>query len=896
MRKAMTLIVFTILTVAGVALFMPSSVAEENPAHVPPKDIALLKAESFWRCRLIWETDLVRTESGKLVHVGGYKEVRTKVPGAKKYRRNRVLHVIDKPRRMPELPPDDWIQPDFDDSSWGQHRGPFMSLRLGMMLLCMRGRFAVTDPARVGDLKFSLKLIGGARVFLNGQELVRTHLPGGMIKLDTPAEDYPREAYLNPDGRHLTAADKCPDRFAMRVREISNFTVPASRLRKGVNVLAVELHRAPAMELMYTAPNPQMRAGRLRGKAWWPRLELQDIKLIAPPNAAAIPNAGHAGRPEGFRVWNCSMLRRIRGFSYGEPNEPLRPIRIHGAGNGVFSGKVVIGSSEPILGLKTIVTELAGPGTIPVSAIEIRYALPDGYVYPGFAQRFDGLEIFPPAKVPFCKWTRDKPGQGVVQPVWVSVRVPRDARGGLYKGTLTISAEGQARINVPVELRVADWTLPDPKDFQTHVGLIQSPDSVAIQYSVPMWSERHFELMGTSFKLLGEIGVKVLYITMIRRTHFGNEHAMVRWFRKNGGYDPDLSIAEKYIDLAVKHMGKIPVVGLYCWGSAGTQGQGEYRRLKKRDRQIKFTLLDRETGQLEKAVGPEWGTPECRAFWKPAITGIHRILEKRGMGDSLMLGIAGDRLPTRTAMSDLESGLINVKWVLHAHYLNRTIQDRPVGYCALRWTSGKVTDPDVSRGYGWRESFREAHIPLQHGLGCWGNPAWQRTFIEAWLTASGRSRRSSKGIKGFGRRGADFWPVLKNKRGRLATLINRFVEARWSALSMNMDTGHVLAPGRDGAIATGRYEAIRESLQDSHARIFIEEALLDPVRKAKLGDALARRCRELLDYRIRAYLLLCQSGRRLPRGKSRIWFTSSGWEAHSGEIFELAAEVADRLE
>jgi len=30
-----------------------------------------------------------------------------------------------------------------------------------------------------------------------------------------------------------------------------------------------------------------------------------------------------------------------------------------------------------------------------------------------------------------------------------------------------------------------------------------------------------------------------------------------------------------------------------------------------------FTVLDPKTGKLEEAVGPVWGKPEVREFWKP---------------------------------------------------------------------------------------------------------------------------------------------------------------------------------------------------------------------------------------------------------------------------------------
>ena len=74
--------------------------------------------------------------------------------------------------------------------------------------------------------------------------------------------------------------------------------------------------------------------------------------------------------------------------------------------------------------------------------------------------------------------------------VWVTVSVPPSAKAGNYKGKLAITAEGASPVVVPVELHVANWQLPDPKEFSSHVGLTQSPESVALRYKVAMWSPK----------------------------------------------------------------------------------------------------------------------------------------------------------------------------------------------------------------------------------------------------------------------------------------------------------------------------------------------------------------------------------------------------------------------
>ncbi len=863
------------------------------PAPKAPADTVALEPGSFWRTRLVWETDQVRRESGKLVHVLGGKTIKTRDKKTGKTHVVAEINPTDRVVRLPELPPADWMQPEFDDSGWGLFRGPFDLMPVGAKLLFARGRFEVTNPGGVRDLKLSLAFEGGAIVFLNGKELTRSGLPGGRTDMDTPALDYPPESYVDAKGNLFGYDTKDTDRLALRSRRIEGFKVPASALRKGVNVLAVEVHRAPAREVMYITPRTQkgglaFHPGTLSQNGYWARMGLTDVRLAAPPGAPIVPNAGHAGAPRGFRVWNWPALSRDLDFGdYSDPCEPLRPIRIYGAANGVFCGQVVVSSDAPVRGLSAKATELRGPGGAVIASdrIELRFARPgiSGGNSTPKRTRFDALDTRPPEDTPAAKNGHGKSAGPATVPVWLCVRVPEKAAGGRYGGTLTVSAAGRADVKVPVELEVAAWRLPAPQDFGTFMGFVQSPESVAEHYQVSMWSEKHYALLAQSFRLLGEIGNKVVYINFIRRTHFGNPHGMVRWSRgADGSLKPDFSVAEKYLDAAVGGMGKVPVVCCYCWNAKGSQGQLEFQKEALKDREILISLL-KPGGELEEAVGPKWGTPACRAFWKPALEGMQALLTKRGMGGAMMLGVSGDRQPTEAALDDLSAAAPKAKWVVHAHNRQESLRGRPVGYLAAIWGIGaKISEPeDGHRGHGWRDPFLTAYIRGVPGE------------LEAWLSAPGIKDRE-RGVKGFAWSGADFWPVLKH-RGRGRTLIGRYPEAQWSALDMRWRPTYIIAPGTSGPVPTVRFEVLRAEVQQCQARIFIEKALLDPRLRARLGADLAARCQKLLDDRIRVYFRRHQKGPRLPRGRERIWFGSSGWERSSGDIYRLAAEVAARL-
>ena len=92
-------------------------------------------------------------------------------------------------------------------------------------------------------------------------------------------------------------------------------------------------------------------------------------------------------------------------------------------------------------------------------------------------------------------------------------------------------------------------------------------------------------------------------------------------------------------------------------------------------------------------------------------------------------------------------------------------------------------------------------------------------------------------------------------------------------------------------LATERLEMLREGLQETEARIFIERALIDPAKRATLGAELAERCQAMLDERVRDRL-------RAIGGKDSsdwLWFISSGWRRRSEQLYAAAAEVARAL-
>ncbi|GAH84827.1 unnamed protein product, partial [marine sediment metagenome] len=171
------------------------------------------------------------------------------------------------------------------------------------------------------------------------------------------------------------------------------------------------------------------------------------------------------------------------------------------------------------------------------------------------------------------------------------------------------------------------------------------------------------------------------------------------------------------------------------------------------------------------------------------------------------------------------------------------------------------------------------------------------------------------GQRGLGRLGADYWRVLKNKRGqRVGRVYERYPESHWRNLSI---PEALLAPGRNGPVATSRLEALREGVQESEARIVIERALTDDALRARLGQDLVRRCEKYLHTRhMMMWLSLsnlqlyywkpgmeykkhkkyyAKDWRGHPNVSGHNWFLSSDWQDRTAQLYSLAGQVARKL-
>jgi len=312
------------------------------------------------------------------------------------------------------------------------------------------------------------------------------------------------------------------------------------------------------------------------------------------------------------------------------------------------------------------------------------------------------------------------------------------------------------------------------------------------------------------------------------------------------------------------------------------------------------SLLDPATGKVQKLALPQYRDPASVKLWEGLFDEIRRRLDKRGLLKASMIGISTDNLPAKEVVALFKKICPGMPWVSHSHPYRVRVYDVPAGFASGVWRGGRFANgASFSRMYGWQREELAVHHP--RSLRDLFPPTTWRFAGEMNIT--GRQR-------GFARLGRDFFTVFKDRRGRArGTLSSRFPKTSWRNLDINTC---LLAPGARGAIATGRFEMLREGLQACEARILIEQALADDARRARLGAALAKRCQTILDERLLAMLRAVSTLRgrgvwtqhayastgwwQAPGIVGSQWFVGSDWQGRCEALYAAAAEVEKKLQ
>lgn len=167
--------------------------------------------------------------------------------------------------------------------------------------------------------------------------------------------------------------------------------------------------------------------------------------------------------------------------------------------------------------------------------------------------------------------------------VWAEVKVPHEAKAGTYdvsvKAFLSRYGEDERLVfEENLSLTVAEYILPDAKDWKIYVNLWQHLSSVARHHDVSLWSDQHFEILEKYVNAIAALGQKSVMLCAGEipwggqgcasdMEHFANlfEYSIIGITKKaDGSFSYDYSKMQRYIDLCAKAgiCGDIEIFGL----------------------------------------------------------------------------------------------------------------------------------------------------------------------------------------------------------------------------------------------------------------------------------------------------------------------------------------------
>ena len=818
--------------------------------------------------------DRVRRDTEKLMLQAGVD------PAKADWREHVVQPIFESYRPVPAPAlPDDWTNPGFDDRAWVLARGPFQwtkpaaittpqlgqfeesSMDMALQQAFYRGRFIVADPANAGELLLSISYLGGVRAWINGQEVARGHLPVGPLAADTPGEDYPLAAY-KPDGETL------------RQRKLGPVRIPAKLLVRGTNVLSIETRASQFHPVVLTNPRQVNWGGPTRP---WPHGRL--IVFALSSSAAHVPSA--LVRPASTVVWAADVHQRVQSSDFLPTGELPGSIRLIGARNGTCAGQAVIGTDKELAGLRVTAGEFkqaAGAAVLPATTLSISHlaaypldewtmsrlgderglgaTFPDAKTLSGFADVnatrvsiFDRLGGDAPKTIP----------ANTSRPVWISLRIPADAVPGSYRGEIAVSADAMPAVSIPVELEIVNWTLPNPRDFQTFVGCEQNPYGVARHYGVALWSDAHFKLLDASFQQLGRVGNKWLNVPVILNTEFGNKaDLLIPWIRKAGGrWGFDYTLLDRYLDLAAKHCGPPRAVQFVIM-------QGMKSQLNP-PAAAQVMVIDEATGKTQAMDVPS----SQRQAWQAFATSLYEHMKSRGSERSMYWGAPLEQEADLELKNLLAACTPEVHWTAGPHEMmfNGTYAKNDKFYQLITtiryWPGGW---PGFRSDQGWKSKTTHLLNPRVGGtvfaLHTTSLPFAYRVLPQ---------RAVSLGRNGFTRVGADEWDAVH---------YDGMPVPKWLT---GMPVLFTLWPGPAGAQPSTRFECLLEGIQETEARIFLEQALDGD----KLDPAIAARMRQMLTENSQETTFF--------QGNSIVYAFEAyhyRWQDRSARLYRAAAEVA----
>ena len=233
--------------------------------------------------------------------------------------------------------------------------------------------------------------------------------------------------------------------------------------------------------------------------------------------------------------------------------------------------------------------------------------------------------------------------RNTVQPLWVSVRVPADAKPGVYTGIVTVSGTGMPAERLKLSVEVVDRTLPDAQKWHLNLDLWQNPYAVARYYNVPLWSKAHFDAMRPLMRMLRDAGQYAITASIMHKPWNGQtedhfDSMVTRVKHLDGSWTYDYAVFDRWVEFMMNDVGIDRMISCYTmipWN-------------------LQFDYYDEATNRIQY-VKARPGDKAYAEYWMSFLKDFARHLREKGWFDRTAISM--DERP----MDDMKAAIKVIK-------------------------------------------------------------------------------------------------------------------------------------------------------------------------------------------------------------------------------------------
>jgi hypothetical protein len=507
----------------------------------------------------------------------------------------------------------------------------------------------------------------------------------------------------------------------------------------------------------------------------------------------------------GFSAWVAGVEKRLTPASFSRDLKTTAEVQAFR--NEVVSVQLAVRSTEPLEPFETSCSATTGGAehSFPCEQIEIRY--------PGFVL-VDEIEGY--VSDPLFEKPPERLAANSTQPVWLTIHVPKTAEPGVYQDTISVRA-GLQSASFNIQVRVLDFTLPEPSDGSFYLNIWQDPEAVARYAHVPLWSEEHWKLLEAYGRDLAAHGQKSITTTILHdpwRTQTGNVFpSMVEWrfpgtwqLGEEGKFQFDYSVFDRYVELMMKAgVGKT----IHCYSLVDGPGRSPDCDIGYHDAQTDLFRIRHTT------VGDEW----YRNAWAAFLPDFVRHLKEKGWLEKTYIGF--DEKPQeilKGILSVLKANAPELKITLAGGSSSRESADAgdlTIYYDALARPEAVRQLLEKRRGVG-PTTFYTACAPYSPNVFLY-SPLWEARMLP-WIAWR-------HGLAGYLRWAYETWPDGLWKQPRF----------HWHSGDM-----FLVYPGENGPISSTRWEMLRQGIQDYEALGLLKKQLAELKKQPAKADEAAK--------------------------------------------------------